>query len=266
MACRFVARDLPYCKTSSAPVSGSHLLVRPGQRADNQGRQRGRHSTMPLRESRLKRYAVSQGFAGQWIGIAAGSMRSPRAYQAFALMGTEYGGQRTRISIDARVVLRRYREPQIAAFYKRQNSNDSAICVVGQRTRQPIDARVVLRYRCTTRANPSKSCVVQRMRLGEPRFRGPANNRRAQPADKPFLSPRKRKWLPSHRGEPLTRLVRRAYITLRSGRGTSCTCDQNHTGTARSWTCRGTYGRRTTGSSAPRSSGACWRVPCLRHG
>ena len=27
------------------------------------------------------------------------------------------------------------------------------------------------------------------MRLGEPRFRGPANNRRAQPADKPFLSP-----------------------------------------------------------------------------
>lgn len=146
-------------------------------------------ATMPLRESRLKRYAVSQGFAGQWIGIAAGSMRSPRAYQAFALMGTEYGGQRTRISIDARVVLRRYREPQIVAFYKRQNSNDSAICVVGQRTRQPIDPRVVLRYRCTTRANPSKSCVVQRMRLGEPRFRGPANNRRAQPADKPFLSP-----------------------------------------------------------------------------
>lgn len=186
-------------------------------------------AAMPLRESRLKRYAVSQGFAGQWIGIAAGSMRSPRAYQAFALMGTEYGGQRTRIS---------------------------------------IDARVVLRYRCTTRANPSKSCVVQRMRLGEPRFRGPANNRRAQPADKPFLSPppRKRKWLPSHRGEPLTRLVRRAYITLRSGRGTSCTCDRNHTGTARSWTCRGTYGRRTTGSSAPRSSGACWRAPCLRHG
>ena len=43
MACRFVARNLPYCKTSSAPVSGSHLLVRPGQRADNQGRQRGRH-------------------------------------------------------------------------------------------------------------------------------------------------------------------------------------------------------------------------------
>ena len=184
-------------------------------------------ATMPLRESRLKRYAVSQGFAGQWIGTAAGSMRSPRAYQAFALMGTEYGGQRTHIS---------------------------------------IDARVVLQYRCTTRANPSKSCVVQRMRLGEPRFRGPANNRRAQPADKPFLSPRKRKWLPSHRGEPLTRLVRRAYITLRSGRGTSCTCDRNHTGTARSWTCRGTYGRRTTGSSAPRSSGACWRVPCLRHG
>ena len=65
----------------------------------------------------------------------------------------------------------------------------SADYVVGQCTRQPIDARIVLRYRCTTRANPSKSCVVQRMRLGEPRFRGPANNRRAQPADKPFLSP-----------------------------------------------------------------------------
>lgn len=266
MACRFVARNLPYCKTSSAPVSGSHLLVRPGQRADNQGRQRGRHRRDAATGVPTETLCSIPRLCRAMDRNRCRVMRSPRAYQAFALMGTEYGGQRTRISIDARVVLRRYREPQIAAFYKRQNSNDSAICVVGQRTRQPIDARVVLRYRCTTRANPSKSCVVQRMRLGEPRFRGPANNRRAQPADKPFLSPRKRKWLPSHRGEPLTRLVRRAYITLRSGRGTSCTCDRNHTGTARSWTCRGTYGRRTTGSSAPRSSGACWRAPCLRHG
>ena len=57
-----------------------------------------------------------------------------------------------------------------------------------------------------------------------------------------------------------------SLITARSGRGTSCTCDRNRRGTERSCRCRGTYGRRPTGSSALRSSAACWLEPCLRRG